>query len=162
VTVINSHQGPLEHLGSLKLRHLHSCINHPPLIPKIEFSTLSSTPAKETSPFSLSCFYIPIASTTHTVLARAGLQNPCMLKILVGIAGNQIFGERLDATAHLLPERLHPLHPSRRTCVPSEHRDRLDYFPTTICTATTKFGYIEQPWPTYVQSCKRRTQCLRH
>ena len=30
-------------------------------------------------------------------------------------------------------------------CSPSEHQDRLDYFPTAICTATTKIGYIEQP-----------------
>ena len=33
-------------------------------------------------------------------------------------------------------------------CSPSEYQNRLDYFPTAICNASTKFGYIEQPWPT--------------
>ena len=51
---------------------------------------LSCTPAKKTSPFSLSCF-----SYWREL----------------EIAGNQVFGEHLHATTRLLPERLRPLHP---------------------------------------------------
>ena len=36
-------------------------------------------------------FCISIASTTRTVLARAGLQNRCPLKVLHGIAGQSDF-----------------------------------------------------------------------
>ena len=54
-------------------------------------------------------FYMSIASTARIVLAKVGLQNLCTLKILLGIAGNRIFGKRLHATAHLLLERLRPL-----------------------------------------------------
>ena len=42
-------------------------------------------------------FCIPIANTAHTVLARACHRNLYTLKFLLGIAGNQIFGERFDA-----------------------------------------------------------------
>ena len=49
-------------------------------------------------------FCIPIASTAHTVLARACHRNLYTLKFLLGIAGNQIFGERLDATARSLSD----------------------------------------------------------
>ena len=69
-------------------------------------------------------FCISIASTARTVLARAGLQNICSLKVLHGITGNQVFGECLDATARsqnnyfLVAEHLCPLHPGGRTCVP--------------------------------------------
>ena len=48
------------------------------------------------------------------------------------------------------PERL--LHPQATTtswwmqlCSPSEHQDRLDYFPMAICTTSTKFDNIKQP-----------------
>ena len=47
-------------------------------------------------------FCISIASTARTVLARAGLRNLSPMKVLHGIAGNQVFGERLDATARSL------------------------------------------------------------
>ena len=36
-------------------------------------------------------FCIPIASIARTVMIRAGLRNLCMLKILLGIAVNQVF-----------------------------------------------------------------------
>ena len=45
---------------------------------------------------------VPIASAARTALARAGLRNLCSLKVLHGIEGNQVFGERLDATARSL------------------------------------------------------------
>ena len=45
---------------------------------------------------------ISIASTARIVLARAGLQNLYTLKILLGISGNQVCGERLDAAARYL------------------------------------------------------------
>ena len=44
----------------------------------------------------------PIASAARTALARAGLRNLCSLKVLHGIAGNQVFGEHLDAIARSL------------------------------------------------------------
>ena len=71
--------------------------------------------------FSFSCiFSIPIASTARTVLAKAGLQNLFSLKVLHRIAVNQVFGERLDATACSLNdyswrhERLLRLHPGNQ------------------------------------------------
>ena len=73
------------------MRHLHTYINQPlstclgdlSLLPQL-FSAIS------------------IASTARTVLARVDLWNLCSLKILHGIAGNQVFGERLYATARSL------------------------------------------------------------
>ena len=47
-------------------------------------------------------YAIPIASIARTAIARVGLWNLCSLKVLHGIAGNQVFGERLDATARSL------------------------------------------------------------
>ena len=94
--------------------------------------------------------------STRTVLARAGLQNLCSLKVLHGIAGNQIFGERLDATARSLndypnyflaawtttsstsrrPERLLRLLPGDRSWFVGLH---CEHFP-----ALTSFDYIKQ------------------
>ena len=88
----------------MNLRHLHAYINHPLL--------LSSSHHKHNC-FRYSCLgdisllplllsAIPIASAARTALARAGLRNICSLKVLHEIAVNQVFGERLDATARSL------------------------------------------------------------
>ena len=45
---------------------------------------------------------IPIDSAARTALARAGFRNLCSRKVLHGIVGNQVFEERLDATARSL------------------------------------------------------------
>ena len=89
------------------------------------------------SPFVAFC--IPIASTACTVLARAGLRNLCNAEILLGIAGQsgfwgsilmRLLAPRTSTSSTswwpnvyvlyflVAAERLRPLHPSGRTCVP--------------------------------------------
>ena len=54
-------------------------------------------------PSPLVALCILIASIAHTLLARAGFRNRTV-KILLGMAGNQVFEERLHMTARLLSE----------------------------------------------------------
>lgn len=52
----------------------------------------------------------PLLALHARTVSESRPPRPCMLKVLHGIAGNQVFEERLHMTARFLPERLLYLH----------------------------------------------------
>ena len=129
-------------------------------------------------------FCISIASTAHTVLARAGLRNLCNAKILLGIAGQLGFwgaswrdcslpeclrplllGGRTNVYVldFLVAERLRPLLPGGRTCVPQVNIKIVSTTsrrPSALQRLSSAIS--NSPDRHNVQSWKRRTRCLRH
>ena len=127
---------------------------------------------------------IPIASAASTVLTRAGLRNLCNAEILLEIAGQSGFwgaswrgcslpdrllrlltGGRMNVYVldFLVAERLRPLLPGGRTCVPQVNikivstTSRRPFALQRLSSATSN-----SPDRHNVQSWERRTRCLRH
>jgi hypothetical protein len=82
----------------------HAYINHHPLLPSSLTSALDLKYSflGDLSPLPQLLSAIPIASTARTALARVGPPEPPLGEGPARDAGNQVFGERLDATARSL------------------------------------------------------------
>ena len=82
-------------------------------------------------PLLLLCFCIAISEAwAHRFSGRAGLQTSVLFETLHRVEGDQVFGERISATAHY--EQLLRLLLGIRL------------YTANTCTASTLIGYIEQ------------------
>jgi hypothetical protein len=144
----DAHQSLLERPHLTNLMHLYTYINQPFHLSFSHTQTLRYSSLGDISllPQLFSAFSSLVLRVQYWREQTSGTST--MLKILLGIAGNQVFGERFDATTpsrmtisstswwswwniyvlyFLVVERLHPsISWWLYLCSSSEHQDRLD------------------------------------